>query len=296
MPLHFQTALALKDTDLSYAYDDARMMLYALAIGMGRDPLDTGELPFVYEKELKVVPTAATIMAWGARDIRTLGVDYAKVLHGEQKLTIHRTLPPRANLLVNTYTTAIYDKGQDKGAVIVSAIDLFERTSRAPLCTLETTHFARGDGGFSSESGDSGEARAPHRLPTRPPDYECELPTLPHQALLYRLLGDRNVLHADIEAARAAGFEKPILHGLCTYGICCHAVLRTICDYDSDLIRQFDVRFSAPVFPGETLRVRLWRDGDIVSFDALVPTRNVVVINNGRCVLRAGEPGGSVAT
>ncbi|MEY2756661.1 MAG: hypothetical protein RIR33_439 [Pseudomonadota bacterium] len=287
MALDFKAALAASDSDLPYAYSDTQIMLYALAIGMGRDPLDTREIDFVYERRLKIIPTVATVLAWGARDIRKLGVDYSKVLHGEHKLALHQPLPTRAEILVNTRTKAIHDKGKDRGALIVSVLEALEKTTRAPLFTQEMTHFARADGGFSDVDGDSGPAPAPHPLPQRAPDYQCEMPTTPNQALLYRLLGDRNALHADVEAARTSGFERPILHGLCTYGACCYAVVKTVCDFDPSRIVQFDVRFSAPMFPGETLIVDMWRDADIVSFSAGTKERRVMVINNGRCVLRA---------
>ena len=288
MPIDFAAAMAAHDDDLTYAYDDAKTMLYALSVGMARDPLDEQELAFVYEKHLVALPSMATVIASGARDVRTLGVNYALILHGEQKLTLHRPLPVSASLLVNTRTKGVYDKGAGKGAIIVSEIAIRLAETQEPLCTLETTHFARDDGGFSATSGDSGTAPAPHPLPDRAPDHRCVMPTTPVQPLFYRLLGDRNILHADPDAARAAGFDRPILHGLCTYGICCHAIVKTLCDYRPELIRQFDVRFSAPVFPGETLAVEMWRDGDTVSFRALAEERGAVVINNGRCVI--GQP------
>lgn len=287
MALDFASAMAAKSDDLAYAYTDVHTMLYALAIGMGRDPLDTRELPFVYEQALVAVPTLATVIAWGARDVRTLGVDYSKVLHGEQRLTLHRPLPVAARLTASTRTLSIHDKGASKGALIVSEITIRNADTGDVLCTLEPTHFARGDGGFADASGDSGPARLPHGVPDRPADALCFLETQPAQPLLYRLLGDRNVLHADPVAARAAGFKQPILHGMCTYGMCCHAVLKTMIDYRADLIRAFDARFTSPVYPGERLRIALWREGDIVSFKAWADAREVVVIDNGRCVLAA---------
>jgi acyl dehydratase len=286
MAIDFDSAMAAGARDLPFAYADTQTMLYALAIGMGRDPLDARELDFVYEKGLRAVPTLATVIAWGARDVRTLGVDYARILHGEQRLTLHRPLPVAASLRVDTRTVSIHDKGAGKGALIVSRIDIADAATGEALCTLEPTHFARGDGGFSAADGrDSGPVAPPHALPDRAPDTIRTLTTTPEQPLFYRLLGDRNPLHADPNVARAAGFERPILHGLCTYGLCCHAVLKAIIDYRAELIRQFDVRFSAPVFPGETLRVELWRDGDTVSFRAIATGREAVVVNNGRCLL-----------
>lgn len=285
MAIDFFSAIAANSKGQHFSYTDSQTMLYALAVGMGRDPLDERELSFVYEKNLQAIPTLATVIAWGARDVRTLGVDYGKVLHGEQRLTLHQPLPIAADLIVNARTKSIHDKGLGKGALIVSEIKIFDATSGAQLCTLEPTHFARGDGGFSAVSGDSGPADPPHIVPNRVADATCELETSAEQPLLYRLLGDRNILHVDPEAARAAGFDRPILHGLCTYGMCCHAVLKTMCEYRAELLRQFDVRFSAPVYPGDTLRVEMWRDGDTISFRALAKERNVIVIDNGRCVV-----------
>jgi acyl dehydratase len=285
MPLDYHQAMAARTTGLTRSYDDARTMLYALAIGMGRDPLDRRELDFVFEKGLRAMPTLATVIAFGAYDVRTLGVDYPKVLHGEQKLVLYRPMPVAAELTVETQTKSLHDKGPGKGALIVSQTRITDAATGEALCMLEPTHFARGDGGFSEGVGDSGPAPEPHRLPDRTPDAVCVLTTTPEQPLFYRLLGDRNPLHADLDAARAGGFDRPILHGLCTYGMCCHAVLKTMLDYRSDLIREFDVRFSAPVMPGERLRVDLWRDGESVSFRAVALDRNVSVINNGRCLL-----------
>lgn len=285
MAIDFFSAMSVASKGVQYAYTDTQTMLYALAIGMGRDPIDECELSFVYEKNLQAMPTLATVIAWGARDVRTLGVDYPKVLHGEQRITVHSPLPVSADLVVDTRTKSIHDKGVGKGALIVSEINIKDASTGRLVCTLEPTHFARGDGGFSKESGDSGPATPPHIIPDRVADESCELATRAEQPLFYRLLGDRNVLHVDPEAARKAGFESPIVHGLCTYGMCCHAVLKTICNYRADLIRQFDVRFSAPVLPGDTLKVEMWRDAETISFRAIAKERDVVVIDNGRCVL-----------
>ena len=143
---------------------------------------------------------------------------------------------------------------------------------------------ARGDGGFG---GRPGTGPAPHRAPRRDPDLSCDTPTRADQALLFRLNGDRNPLHADPDAALAAGFSIPILHGLCTYGIACRAILQTICDYDHTLIEGFDARFSLPVMPGDTITTDMWQDGNIVSFQCSVKERGCVVLRNGKCTLKA---------
>jgi acyl dehydratase len=286
MALDFAAAMAATRQNLSYRYGEAQTMLYSLATGFCDNPLDDSERAFVDEDGLRASPTLATVIAWGARNVRDLGVDYAKVLHGEQKLILHRPLPAAAEILADTRTKGVYDKGAGKGALIVSEISIRDAASNAALCTLETTHFARGDGGFSATSGDSGTPPPPHPIPGRPADVSCEIATDRRQALFYRLLGDRNRLHLDPEIARAAGFERPILHGLCTYGVACRAVLREVCAYRAEAIAEFGARFSAPVYPGETLRFQFWQDSDVVSFVAHVAERNALVLNNGRCVLR----------
>jgi acyl dehydratase len=141
---------------------------------------------------------------------------------------------------------------------------------------------ARGDGGFG---GPKGKGIPPHRPPRREPDLSCDITTRRNQALLYRLTGDRNPLHADPAAARAVGFERPILHGLCTFGVACKAVLQTICDYDYTLVHEFDARFSAPVLPGDTITTDMWQEGNVVSFACSVKERGVVVLRNGKCTL-----------
>jgi acyl dehydratase len=179
---------------------------------------------------------------------------------------------------------AVVDKGAGKGAVIYVESTLSDDASGEPIARLWSATFARADGGFG---GSSESPRTPHRLPEggRAPDAVCDLPTFANQALLYRLNGDLNPLHSDPATAKRAGFERPILHGLCTYGLTAHAVLRSFCGYDPARLRGFDLRFSAPVIPGETVSVEMWRDGEVVSFRAFVRARNAKVVDNGRAVI-----------
>jgi acyl dehydratase len=282
MALNYDHLMSLQSQGLKFSYRDRDMMLYALAVGMGRDPLNQAELAYVFEKQpLKTVPTAATVLCWNSL-LKDCGWDYSKVLHGEQRLTLHRPLPPQDDLIADVSVVEAYDKGPDKGAIILTETVVRSQSDDAPLYTLGSTVFARGDGGFG---GPQGSGPAPHPLPQRTPDVSCELQTRPDQALLYRLCGDRNPLHADPELAQRVGFPVPILHGLCTYGHACYAVLKTICDYDHRLIRRFDVRFSAPVYPGETIVTDMWRDDHIVSFQCRLKERDVTVIRNGKCEL-----------
>jgi len=283
MPIQYPEILSLASDSFTAEYRDRETMLYALGVGMGADPMNERELPFVYENGLKALPTMATVIAWGAGGLTgAMGINYLMVVHGEQKLEIHKPLPTDAAIKAAVRVTGAYDKGKDKGAVIYTETVISDARSGEKLATLISSTFARGDGGFG---GPSEGAPEPHPTPTRAPDAELALATRPDQALIYRLSGDRNPLHSDPNVARMAGFPRPILHGLCTYGVACRAVLQTFADYDPARIKHFDVRFSAPVFPGETIVTRMWKDGDVVSFEASVAERNVTVIKNGRCVL-----------
>ena len=282
MPIDYATALAFRDTGSLSQYDAQDSCFYALSIGMGADPLDGRELDYVLEtRGPAAMPAMAVVLTRSFS--RELGLDYTKLLHGEQRLTLHRPLPPAARLVTDTHVASILDKGPDKGAIVS-----FESVARiegedAPLFTIGRTIFARGDGGCG---GPSGPSPARHVVPDRAPDHVHTIATRPDQALLYRLNGDLNPLHADPVAAQRAGFPRPILHGLCTYAIAARAVMAAVCDNDGDRIATFDVRFTAPVFPGETIATDLWVDGDTVSFRCRATDRDVVAIDGGRCILR----------
>ena len=283
MALNYEKLMALKREGDRFRYTDRETMLYAIGIGMGRDPLNAQELPYVFEDEgLKTVPSMASVLA-RVPLLKDSGYDYSKVLHGEQKLTLHRTLPAEGELIARSRVTAAFDKGPGKGAVILTETEVRLASDDRPLFTSHSTTFARGDGGFG---GPAGSGPAPHPIPERAPDQSVTLKTRKDQALLYRLNGDRNPLHADPALAKRVGFPVPILHGLCTYGTACRAILKTVAAYDHTRIRGFDVRFSAPVYPGDTIATDLWADGATVSFRCRVPGRgDAAVITNGRCVL-----------
>ena len=281
MPIDYPAVLALKSEPERCSWNDQRAMLYALGIGLGGDPLDRRELPFVYENGLKAMPSFCTVIASPLALLARTGVNFARVVHGEQAIELHQTFPPEGEATATVEVAAVYDKGADKGAVLILKSELADAKG-APLATLTHSIFARGDGGFGGP--ESGEA-PPHQVPDRAPDQSVDIPTRPDQALLYRLSGDRNPLHADPDFAEAVGFPRPILHGLCTYGVACRAVMAAYTGMDPAPIRRHQARFSAPVFPGETISVDLWRDGDEVSFEARVKAREAVVIKNGRTVL-----------
>lgn len=279
-----EAALSERGTEVASHYTDTQTLLYAVAIGMGKDPLDPQELEYVNETSgNRVVPTAATVLSSGAPGTSALRgkLNYQLLLHGEQRLTIHQPLPRAAETRLTSRTTGVYDKGPDKGALVTNETHA-TLADGAPLYTVGSTLFYRGDGGFG---GTAEGAPTPHVLPERSPDQICELPQRTDQALVYALCGDRNPLHREPEFAKKAGFDVPILHGLCSYGIACHGVLKAMLDYDQTRIRGFDVRFSAPVFPGETQVIELWQDADVISFRVKAKERDVVTINNGKCTL-----------
>ncbi|MBM3491609.1 MAG: 3-alpha,7-alpha,12-alpha-trihydroxy-5-beta-cholest-24-enoyl-CoA hydratase [Alphaproteobacteria bacterium] len=256
-------------------------ILYALGLGLGADPLDEKQLRFVYEDGLLSLPTMAVVLGYPgqwAKDPAT-GLDWVKILHGEQGIRLHKPLPAEGAVIGKSRITGIVDKGKERGALIHTEREVFDQATGDKLATLTSTTFARGDGGFG---GPSGPSKDPHPLPTRKPDLACDLPTLPQAALIYRLSGDYNPLHADPKVARAAGFKAPILHGLCSLGVAGHAILKSCCDYDPARFKSLDLRFSAPVYPGETIRTEMWREGSVISFRSKVVERDVVVLNNGR--------------
>ena len=282
MPIDYESLLAMSVTDEPCRYTDRESILYALATGFGADPLDPRTLPYVFEQpSLRTVPTMASMLP-PSTFLSDCGWDYGRVLHGEQHLELYRPLPAAAELLANRRVVSVSDLGPATGARIQVEAEVRLAKDDTVLFTLGTTLIARGDGGFG---GPRTPGPIPHRRPHREPDLVCDLVTGPEQALLFRLLGDRNPLHADPALARRAGFERPILHGRCTYGIACHAILKTICDYDFTLISGIDARFSSPVYPGDVITTEMWQDGNVVSFRCLVKARNAVVVRNGRCTL-----------
>ncbi|MGE3917823.1 MAG: MaoC/PaaZ C-terminal domain-containing protein [Hyphomicrobiaceae bacterium] len=284
MALVYDKLMSLKRTGDRFAWTDRETMLYALGVGMSRDPYDPKELAYTFEREkLKTIASMATVLQ-RVPLLKDCGYDYTKVVHGEQRLMLEKPLEPEGEVLVDSRVLSAFDKGPGKGAIINTELVANDAKTGAKLYTLVSTTFARGDGGFG---GPSGSGLEPHVLPTRKPDLTAAAETRLDQALLYRLNGDRNPLHADPELAKRVGFPVPILHGLCTYGTACRTILREVAKYDHTRIRGFDVRFSSPVYPGETILTDMWVDGNVVSFRCRLKERDVTVINNGKCTLAA---------
>ncbi|WP_405807191.1 MaoC/PaaZ C-terminal domain-containing protein [Streptomyces sp. NBC_01187] len=265
-----------------YTAQDSR--LYALSLGLGADPLDARQLAYVYEEGQRVFPTMPNVLGYPgfwAREPDT-GIDWRRLLHVEQSMTLHTPLAPEGDVVGHNRVTGVVDKGVAKGALLYQQRQILHAGSGRLLAEVGQVSLLRGDGGCGSTTD---AAPPPHRQPDRAPDAVHDLPTLRQAALLYRLNGDANPVHADPGTARAAGFERPILHGLCTFGVAVHALLAGALDWGESRLHRVRVRFTAPVFPGETLRTESWTDGDVVSFRTTAIERGAVVLDAGRADL-----------
>lgn len=283
--LDYDKTRNLKFDDVRHSYTSRDTILYALGIGLGADPMNRGELRYVYEEGLAAVPVMASVLAspgFWMRDNKALGIDAVKLVHGEQSVTLHAALPTAGTVIGRTRVTRIVDKGEGKGAIVHTAKELFDAATDQRLATVEQAVFCRGDGGFSKVSGGGDEAGpALAATPDRAPEQVFDLPTRADAALLYRLSGDLNPLHASPDVAAKAGFPRPILHGLATYGVACRALLAGFCSLDPARLKSMRTRMSSPVFPGETIRIECWRQDSGVAFRARVVERDVVVLSHG---------------
>ncbi len=281
-------ALGYEYPDVRTSYDERDLALYALAVGAARDPLDAAGLGLVYERHgegFKPLPTYAVVPALAAifklaeegKTAPGLNFGLDRVLHGEQALELFGPLPPKAKLTHRAKVKAIYDKG--KNAVVVTETRTFDDAGRE-LARNETTTVVRGAGGWGGDRGPAAEAAG---APERAPDQSREDATAPNQALLYRLTGDWNPLHADPAFAQAFGFDKPILHGLCTYGFAGrHLVEAFAPQRDPRYLKSIRARFADSVFPGETLVTEMWQDGERrVRFQVRAKERDKVVLTGG---------------
>jgi len=267
-------------------YDKRDTILYALGLGYGADPLDEAELPFVYEKDLRCLPSYANILChpgFWAQDPQ-FGIDWVKILHAEQDLVMHQALPATGAIRGEYRVAGLEDKGEGRGALLHQEKDLFDDATGDHLATVRSTLFLRGNGG---EGGFGDAMPAAQPVPDRAPDRIVEIATLPRQALIYRLSGDWNPLHADPAIARKAGFDRPILHGLCTKGLANRAILASYCDHDVARFQSMFVRFSKPVMPGETIRFEFFEEGaGQLRFRAVAVERDAVVLD--RCSASVG--------
>jgi acyl dehydratase len=281
MTINPEQLMAAQIPTIEQHYDWRNCVMYALGLGVGLDPMDEADLPFVDETRLKVEPTMANVMGYPGfwqREL-PLGLDWVRTVHGEQSVRIHKPLPAKASVRGVSRIVDLIDKGEGRGALIFVERDISDMASGELLATVSQTVFCRGDGGFG---GVNKPQPAPHAVPARAPDAGIDLPTSPQSALIYRLSGDYNPLHFNPATAREAGFPRPILHGLATFGVAGHGLVKRWCDSDPTALRAMGGRFSSPVYPGETVRLDIWREGaGHGAFRASVPARGVVVIDNG---------------
>jgi acyl dehydratase len=278
MPLNPEAIRSHPFAPIEETLTDTACMLYALSIGVGRDPLDADDLPYVYEDGLHVFPSMPVVLGRPGFWMGTpgLGINPKMVVHGTQRLRIHRPLMAGATFVAVNRVLELVDKGASGGAIIVTERTLHDKASGALLASMEAGNFCRTDGGFGGPRSPSHEFAA---VPDRVPDASCEIPTVANQALYYRLNGDRNPLHASPAFAKQAGFDKPILHGLCSFGIATHTLIRH--GGHGGPLRSIEARFSKPVFPGETIRFDMWNKPDGVAFRACASSTGMVVLDRG---------------
>ncbi len=289
MPIDVEKALGAELPSLTYSWTDDDVILYHLGIGAGDPPTDPGELQYTYEGDLRVLPTYATIppfqvmMSLGSAE--GVDINLAKILHGEQETTIHSPVPTSGTVVQEGRITDIFDKG--KGALVVMEVVSVSEKTGEPLFTNRSSIYVRDEGGFGGDSGPS----AGNQPADRDADLVVESPTLPQQALLYRMAsGDKNPLHADPGFAAFAGYERPILHGLCTYGIVAKAVVDHALDGHPERVASYKARFSGVVYPGETIVTHVWDEGDRLIVAAETKERGAPVISNAAVTCRPPPP------
>lgn len=284
MPIDPSKALGAELGAGSGSWDADDVILYNLGIGAGNPPTDPGELEYAYEKNLKAVPSFAVIPTFGSMggvgNVPGLEFNFAMLLHGEQEIILHKSIPVAAKVTNRGRVAELWDKG--KACLCVLEVDT-EDENGEPLFTNRYSLFLRGEGGFGGEPG----PKAGNQAPDRAPDGHIEVPTLPQQALLYRLSGDKNPLHADPEFAKMAGFDKPIIHGLCSYGIVCKAIVDHCLDGDTAKVAGYAARFAGVGFPGETYAIDYWKEGDKIFVEASSKERGAKIISNCAVTVRS---------
>ena len=277
MPINYDEIMSMTSENVEISYSDKDSILYSLGVGLGNDPMNMAELKYVYENSQVALPSMATNFQYHSPLLLKANINFILVVHGEQKLSFTNPLPVSGDFISNAKVIGCYDKGAGKGAVIDVETTINLKKDNTEICKLVSTTFARGDGGFGGPESPKSEIFRPEG----DPDFVHEIKTKPDQALIFRLSGDFNPLHSDPNFAKTAGFEKPILHGMCTYGIACRSLLESVCEGDAKRLKKFDCRFSSPVYPGETIVTEMWKNGSKVYYQSKVKERDKIVIKNG---------------
>ena len=282
MTINYDEIMNLTSENVEISYSDKDSILYSLGIGLGNDPMNLNELKYVYENSQSVLPSMATNFQYHSPLLLKTNINFIMVVHGEQRLSITNALPVSGDFIANAKVIGCYDKGPARGAIIEVETTVKNKKNNEEICKLVSTTFARGDGGFGGPDSPKKEIF----IPDGDPDYVSEVSTKPDQALIFRLSGDYNPLHSDPNFAKAAGFEKPILHGMCTYGIACRSLVNEICENDASKLKRFDCRFSSPVYPGETIITEMWKKDKMIYFNSKVKERDKLVLKNGVSVIK----------
>ena len=284
MPIDPAQAVGAAVPGGEFGWDRDRIILYHLGVGAGVPQTDPNELTYTYEKNLKVLPSFGVIPAFGSlggmSQVPGMSFNPALLLHGEQDLEIRKPIPTSGKVKTAGKVAGIYDKG--KAALVVIETNSTLEGESEPLFVNRFSLFIRGEGGFGGDAG----PKPGNEAPDRAPDFTVESKTLPQQALLYRLSGDKNPLHADPDFAKMGGFDVPILHGLCSYGIVCKAVVDTAIGGDTSKVARYQARFAGVVFPGETIVTSMWKDGNTILIDAKTKERGTPVISNAAITVR----------
>jgi acyl dehydratase len=278
--VNLEQVLGKQFAPLEHTLTPRDCMLYALGVGIGTRPEAVEDLQFVYEDGLQVFPAMVNVISHPGAWVKApeLEIDWVKLLHGEQSFSMLKPLLADQTYVGSYRVADIIDKGAGKGAMLYLEKSLAEKSTGAVVSRVTSTYVLRGDGGCG---GTTTTTPALHAIPERPADQNISLTTLPQAGLIYRLSGDYNPIHASPVIARKAGFERPILHGLCTMGVVTRAILQACCNHRPERLRSVKLRFSAPVYPGETIVAEFWREPAGVSFKATVAERKAVVLNNG---------------
>ena len=277
MPINYDEIMSLKSENIEISYTDKDSILYGLGVGLGNDPMNMDELKYVYENGQIALPSMATNFQYHSSLLMSANLNFIMVVHGEQKLSIINPIPVSGEFVADMKVINCFDKGASKGAIVEVETTVKLKSDGTEICKLISTTFARGDGGFGGPESPPQKVYEPEGVP----DIVDEITTKPDQALIFRLSGDYNPLHSDPNFAKAAGFPKPILHGLCTYGVACRSIVKTACDKDVKKLKSFNCRFSSPVFPGETIVTEMWKNGNIINFQSKVKERDKIILKNG---------------
>jgi acyl dehydratase len=283
MPIDPSVALGADLGEGDFTWTKDQVILYHLGLGAGADATDPGELEYTYEKNLKVLPSFGVIPVFGALTglggVPGLDFNFAMLLHGEQDLEIHQPIPTEATVHNKGRIAEIWDKG--KAALVVLEMETTDESGQK-LFTNRFSLFLRGEGGFGGEPG----PKAGNAAPAREPDGVVEVGLMPQQALIYRLSGDKNPLHADPEFAKLGGFDRPIVHGLCSYGVVCKAIVDHALGGDTTKVARWQARFAGVGYPGETYVISWWNEGDRILVKADSKERNAPILSNGAITVR----------